>query len=70
LKQKNKTAKEGLLLNCKMQLTTVLFTDTFSAKTVPYSPYEDNANLQGCCEADMTLFYRKKYDVKRREKSS
>ncbi|MCL2386823.1 MAG: hypothetical protein FWC89_04635 [Defluviitaleaceae bacterium] len=36
--------------------------DTFSAKTVPYSPYEDSANLQGCCEADMALFYRKKYE--------
>ncbi|MCL2387857.1 MAG: hypothetical protein FWC89_09970 [Defluviitaleaceae bacterium] len=37
--------------------------DTFSAKTVPYSPYEDSANLQGCCEADMALFYRKKYET-------
>ncbi|MCL2386410.1 MAG: ATP-binding protein [Defluviitaleaceae bacterium] len=36
--------------------------DTFSAKTVTYPPYENSANLQGCCEADMALFYRKKYE--------
>ncbi|MCL2387074.1 MAG: hypothetical protein FWC89_05925 [Defluviitaleaceae bacterium] len=42
----------------------IIVVSYFSAKTVPYSPYEDSANLQGCCEADMALFYRKKYQLK------
>ncbi|MCL2387187.1 MAG: ATP-binding protein [Defluviitaleaceae bacterium] len=43
-------------------LNPVISNDTFSAKTVPHSPYEDSANLQDCCGADMALFYRKKYE--------
>jgi len=36
--------------------------DTFSAKTVPYPPCENSADLQDCCEADLELFCRKKYE--------
>ncbi|MCL2388210.1 MAG: hypothetical protein FWC89_11795, partial [Defluviitaleaceae bacterium] len=37
---------------------------TFSAETVTYSPHENSVNLQDCCWADMSLFYRKKYKQK------